>query len=65
MIVSNKNILGGEPVIKGTRIPIKRLLYLVSQGHDLKQLHEVYPQLSMKQLKKVFEEAADLITKLS
>ena len=45
-ISSNPNILGGMPVIKGTRIPIARILYLISHGYTTADIQKDYPQLS-------------------
>ena len=55
MIESNPEILGGMPVIKGTRIPITRLLYLVSQGCGIHKMLLDYPQLTERTLRRVLE----------
>ena len=47
-ISSNPNILGGMPVVKGTRIPISRILYLLSQGYTVSDIKKSYPQLSQQ-----------------
>ena len=47
-IESNKSIMGGKPVIVGTRIPVSRLLYLLSQGYTFGEVQEEYPQLTVK-----------------
>ena len=52
-IESKSAILGGAPVITGTRIPVSQLLRLLSQGYTLKQVKEYYPQLSIKTIKGV------------
>lgn len=55
-IVSNPNILGGVPIIAGTRIPAKRILYLFRDGYTIEAIHEEYPQLSVEMIDKVIDE---------
>lgn len=55
-IVSNPNILGGVPIIAGTRIPAKRILYLFRDGYTMEAIHEEYPQLSVELIDKVIDE---------
>lgn len=35
IIQTNPKILGGKPVIKGTRIPVARVLALIGMGYTL------------------------------
>ena len=46
IIEVNPEILGGKPVIKGTRIPVDLVLELVELGYSVDQIVEEYPQLS-------------------
>ena len=55
--------MGGDPVIAGTRIPISRIIYLLSQGYSVKALHEDYPWVKMKVLKGVIDEIAEIVDK--
>ncbi|KKW09753.1 MAG: hypothetical protein UY49_C0039G0009 [Microgenomates group bacterium GW2011_GWC1_49_7] len=55
-IVSNPNILGGVPIIAGTRIPAKQILYLFRDGYTIEAIHEEYPQLSVEIIDKVIDE---------
>ena len=41
-------ILGGDPVITGTRIPIERVYHLVRQGESVDGLLSAYPQVKPK-----------------
>jgi len=52
-IISNPNILGGTPVVSGTRIPISRIFYLLGLGYTVSGIQKEYPQLSIKQIKEV------------
>ncbi len=50
-IVSDKRILGGRPIIKGTRIPVSAVLDQLKNGHGTgKHVRDMYPQLSEKQV---------------
>ncbi|MEM6395675.1 MAG: DUF433 domain-containing protein [Bacteroidota bacterium] len=39
-------ILGGKPIIKGTRISISIILEWMATGADAKSIHHRYPQVS-------------------
>lgn len=45
IIETNPKILGGQPVIKGTRIPIARVLALIGLNYSLKDLKHEIPHL--------------------
>jgi len=44
-IVCNPNILGGKPVIRGTRISVQFLLELFSAGMSTSEILAEYPHL--------------------
>jgi uncharacterized protein (DUF433 family) len=46
-IISDPDILGGTPVIKGTRVPIGRILFLLKDGYTLEAIHEDYPHIDL------------------
>ena len=52
-ISMNPEILGGAPVISGTRIPIERVYHLVRQGYTSDTLKEEYPQVEMKKIQHI------------
>lgn len=56
IIESKPNILGGQPVIKGTRIPVARVVALHIQGYTLKDFKKEYPylDLSKKDLQTIY-----------
>ncbi len=56
IIEKNPKILHGMPVVKGTRIPIARIVALHVQGYKLKDFKEDYPDLDLtkKDLKDIF-----------
>ena len=45
IIEKNPKILGGQPVIKGTRIPVTRIVALHIQGYKIKDFKKNYPFL--------------------
>ena len=57
-ITSNPQILGGTPVISGTRIPITRIIYLLKDGYTMEAIQQEYPQVSLNKLNEVLEEVA-------
>jgi len=44
-IVSVPGVLGGKPVIKGTRLSVEFILELLSSGMSVKDVVREYPQL--------------------
>ena len=56
IIQTNPKILGGMPVIKGTRIPIARVVALHIQGYTIKDLKNEYPYLKLtkKDLQEIY-----------
>jgi len=47
IIETNPNVLGGKPVIKGTRIPVARILALLGMDYSLTDIRREFPQLSL------------------
>jgi len=52
-ITIDANILGGSPVIKGTRIPLVRLYHLVKQGHSPQELQKDYQWVDKEKIQMV------------
>ena len=57
----NPRILGGKPVIKGTRIPVYLILELLSAGYDFKRIIDAYPKLTEEDIKAAVEYAATVM----
>lgn len=57
IIQYNPKILGGQPVVRGTRIPIARIVALHIQGYKIKDFKKDYPdlQISKKDLRDIYE----------
>lgn len=61
-IVRNNGILGGKPVIKGTRISVELILDKLSNGFTLDDLLAGYPHLSKEAIEACFDYAKCIIT---
>lgn len=57
----NPKILGGKPVIRGTRIPVYLILELLSAGYDFKRIMEAYPTLREEDIKAAIEYATEIV----
>lgn len=45
IIQTNPKILSGQPVIKGTRIPVSRILALIGMNYTLTKIKREFPDL--------------------
>jgi uncharacterized protein (DUF433 family) len=57
----NPKILGGKPVIKGTRIPLYLILELLSAGYDFKRIIKAYPTLEEEDIKAAVDYAVQIV----
>lgn len=60
-ITSDPQILGGKPVVRGTRLAVDLLLELFGAGWTQAQVLENYPGLTDESLKAVFAYAAEVL----
>jgi uncharacterized protein (DUF433 family) len=60
-IVQIPGILGGKPVIKGTRIPVDLILERLTVDLDVKTLFEDYPELTEADIKACIAFAKELV----
>lgn len=58
IVEKNPKILGGQPIIRGTRIPVSRVLALIGMEYTLPQMKKELPDLKI--LKK--EDIRDLLS---
>ncbi len=59
-IVSDQDICGGEPTIKGTRIPVRVVLSHLAAGEDASKIIESFPNLIRQDVQASLEYAAEL-----
>ena len=65
VIIKDENILGGESVFRGTRVPFKILIDYLEGGDTLDQFLEQYPSVSRELAIAAIEEArSSLIAQL-
>jgi uncharacterized protein (DUF433 family) len=57
VIMKHPEILGGEPVFRGTRVPFKILIDYLEGGDTLDQFLEQYPSVSRELAIAAIEEA--------
>jgi uncharacterized protein (DUF433 family) len=60
-IVSDPHILSGIPVVKGTRVPIARILSLLKEGYTIEEVQEQFDHISLQTLEGALEEVAAII----
>jgi uncharacterized protein (DUF433 family) len=51
LVVSDPEILGGDPVFRGTRVPVHLIAELVAQGAKPAELIEGYPRLTAEMIR--------------
>ena len=65
IIESNPEILGGKPVIKGTRIPVALIYELFGLNYTIDEIQKEYPHLDRQILLKIIELGNDALKNLS
>lgn len=63
LITQDSKILGGKPIIAGTRMSVESILELISSGLDEKAIVKEYPFLNHKQIQAAVHFAAKLVGK--
>jgi uncharacterized protein (DUF433 family) len=60
-IVSDSNVCGGKPTIRGTRIMVRNILGMVAGGYAVNQILQTYPELAAEDVQAALQYAADVI----
>jgi len=55
LITVDPDILGGTPVFKGTRVPVKTLFEYLGDGLSLDYFVETFPSVTRKQVAAILE----------
>ncbi|MFM8703597.1 MAG: DUF433 domain-containing protein, partial [Planctomycetia bacterium] len=55
------NVMGGKPVIEGTRIPVELIVRKLSEGASDAELHDGYPALQPGDGRAALAYAADML----
>lgn len=61
-IERNPTVMGGKPIIKGTRITVELIVRKMAGGYSVEQILESYPHLSREQIAACMAYAADVIS---
>ena len=61
IIIKNRDILGGTPVFRGTRVPIQTLFDYLEGGETLEDFLEGFPTVSHDSAVAALEEAKHLL----
>jgi uncharacterized protein (DUF433 family) len=60
-ITSNRAILGGKPIVKGTRISVDLILEWNATGATIEQISNDFPQLSIEAIREAIRYASDYL----
>lgn len=60
-ITYNSKILGGKPIIKGTRIPVELILKMLAQNTSHEEILKEYPDLKKEDILAAIAYAEDTI----
>jgi uncharacterized protein (DUF433 family) len=60
-VVSDPAVLGGKPVVKGTRISVEFLLELFASGATRSDVLKSYPHLTAEDVEEALRYAADVL----
>lgn len=64
-ITSDPQICGGEPCVKGTRIPVRIILSHIAAGEDYATILKQFPRIQEEDITACLEYAAYLATEKS
>lgn len=62
-ITQNPEILGGKPIIAGTRMSVESVLELLASGMEIKEILKEYPFLKKEHIQASIKYAAKLVGK--
>lgn len=62
-ITANPNIMLGKPIIKGSRITVELVIRKLSQGMQINELLEAFPQLTKEDIFAALSYSADVLSK--
>jgi uncharacterized protein (DUF433 family) len=61
VVVSHSDIAGGEPIFRGTRVPVATLFSYLEDGHGLDEILENFPTLDRNDVLTLLREAHSLV----
>ncbi len=57
-ITIDPEVMGGQPCIRGLRIPVSLIIKLIASGKKMEEIKEDYPELDEEDIKQSLEYAA-------
>jgi uncharacterized protein (DUF433 family) len=60
-IVSDREVMGGKPVVAGTRITVEHILEKLAAGQTLEQLLDAHPRLTREAVQAALAFAAEAL----
>ena len=61
LIVIDPDILGGTPVFRGTRVPVRTLFEYLEGNYTLEQFLECFPSVRPDQVRRALERSAQAL----
>lgn len=61
VVHSDPEILGGTPVFRGTRVPLRNLIDYLERGHSLDEFLDAFPSVSREQAVAALEAAHEAL----
>jgi uncharacterized protein (DUF433 family) len=62
VVHADPDILGGTPVFRGTRVPLRNLIDYLARGYSLDEFLDAFPSVSREQAVAALEAAHDALT---
>ncbi len=62
VVHSDPEILGGTPVFRGTRVPLRNLIDYLERGHSLDEFLDAFPSVSREQAIAALEAAHEVLS---
>ncbi len=60
-IIRTPGVVGGKPVVKGTRIPVRLVLEYLAEDPNTHTLFEAFPHLTLEDVKACLDYAKELV----
>jgi uncharacterized protein (DUF433 family) len=61
LIISDEQFMDGNPIVKGTRITVERILLELARGMSVEKILDEHPQLTIEGVKAALKFAAESV----
>ena|SRR5438045_7763451 len=61
LIISDEQFMDGNPIVKGTRITVERILLELARGMSVEKILDEHPQLTIESVKAALKFAAESV----